>query len=303
MKKYFLEMGFWGRLFVLVTLATFLLIFTAIIGDIVAYYVFGKDAVVRMDAPVLQLLQTFMAVGLFLLPTVLMVRLCCEGSLGGNLMVSRRPRLLQLLVCIAAIIAASPLVSWLEDVNLQMSFPESMSSVENWMREREASAAKVVEKLTASPDPWNFVANLFVLAFLPGLCEEMFFRVGVQTRLFDDKTRIRGYWAVVLTAVLFSAFHLQFFGFLPRLALGVLLGIFLLLTGNVWYSILAHFVNNMVVVAAAYMTARGVEMAQPQWLATWWAALLGALATAGLVAVLYKLEKNQKNALKFRDMA
>lgn len=301
MKKYFLGLGFWGRLFAFVTLASFLLVFSAIVGDIVAFYVYGKDAMVRMDAPVLQLLQTFLAVGLFLLPPVIMVKLCCDGSWGGNLMVSRRPRLLQLLVCVAAIIAASPLVTWLEDVNLQMSLPESMSSIENWMREREASAAKVVEKLTASPDPWNFAANLFVLAFLPGLCEEMFFRVGVQTRLFDDKTRIRGYWAVALTAVLFSAFHLQFFGFLPRLALGVLLGIFLLLTGNVWYSVSAHFVNNMVVVTSAYLTARGVEMAQPQWIGTWWAALISALATAGLVAVLFNLEKKSKNALKFRD--
>ncbi len=297
MRKYFLEMGFWGRLFVFVSLATFLLVFAAIVGDIVAFYVFGKDAMVRMDAPVLQLLQTFMAVGLFLLPPVLMVRLCCDGSWGGNLMVSRRPKLLQLLVCIAAVIAASPLVSWLEDVNLQMSLPESMSSVEDWMREREASAAKTVEKLTSSPDPWCFVANILVLALLPGLCEEMFFRVGVQTRLFDDKTRIRGYWSVVLTAVLFSAFHLQFFGFLPRFALGVVLGIFLLLTGNAWYSVLAHFVNNMVVVTAAYMTARGVEMSQPQWLATWWAALLSALALSGLIVLLNKIEKKSKNAL------
>ena len=303
MKKYFLELGFWGRLFVFVTLAAFLLVFSAIVGDIVAFYVFGKDAMVRMDAPVVQLLQTFLAVGLFLLPPVLMTWLCCDGRLGDNLMVSRRPRLLQLLVCVAAIVAASPLVTWLEDVNLQMSLPESMSSIETWMREREASAAKVVEKLTASPDPWNFAANLFVLAFLPGLCEEIFFRVGVQTRLFDDKTRIRGYWAVALTAVLFSAFHLQFFGFLPRLALGVVLGIFLLLTGNVWYSVSAHFVNNMVVVTSAYLTARGVEMVQPQWIGTWWAALISALATAGLVAVLYKLEKKSKNALKFRDKA
>lgn len=294
MRKYFLEMGFWGRLFVFLTLTVFLLIGAVIFGDIVAYFIFGADAIARMDVGVVQLLQTFMAVGMFLLPSVLMVKLCCAGSLSDNLMVSKSPKLLPLTVCIATIVVATPLVSWLEEVNLQMTLPESMSAVENWMREREASAAEVVRKLTESPDTLNFAINIAILALLPGLCEELFFRVGVQTRLFDDKTHIRGYWAVVLTAVLFSALHLQFFGFLPRMVLGAVLGIMLVMTGNIWYSVLAHFFNNLCAVTIAYMEARGDEMEQPQWMDTWWMALLSAVATAAMLLLLSKIEKKSK---------
>jgi len=103
-------------------------------------------------------------------------------------MVSKPPRPLPLLVCIAAIVVSEPMVSWLEEVNMRMTLPDSMSSIEDWMREREQSAADIVRKLTAPPDTLNYIINLGVLALLPGLCEEMFFRVGVQTRLFADKT-------------------------------------------------------------------------------------------------------------------
>ena len=183
-----------------------------------------------------------------------------------------------------------------------MTLPDSMAAIENWMREREEAAGEVVRKLTESPDALNFVVNIFVLAILPGLSEEMFFRLGVQTRLFCDKTRIRGYWAVVLTAVLFSALHLQFFGFLPRVVLGAVLGIILMITGNLWYSVLAHFANNMIAVTVAYIEARGVEMVLPQWMESWWAVSLSAAATAAMLVLLYRIEKKSKNALNFREM-
>lgn len=298
MRKYFIETGFWGRLFVFMCLTVFLMLGAVIMGDILAVLIFGKDAMVAMEVPVVQFLQTFLSIGLFLLPPVFMVRLCCEGSLLDNLMVSKPPRLLPLLVCIAAMVVSEPMVSWLEEVNMRMTLPESMSALENWMREREQSAADIIRKLTESPDTLNYVTNLGVLALLPGLCEEMFFRVGVQTRLFGDKTRIRGVWAVVLTAVLFSALHLQFFGFLPRMVLGVVLGMFLLITGNVWYSIAAHFVNNMIAVTLGC----GSDVQQPQWMETWWAVLISAVATVAMLWLLWRIEKKSKNALKFREM-
>lgn len=290
MKKYFVQMGFWGRLFVLLTLTVFLMLGAIIVGEILAYFIFGREALASQTVPVMQFLQTILSIGLFLLPPVLMVKLCCEGSLRDNLMLSKPPRLLPLLVCIVAIIVSEPMVSWLEEVNMRMKLPDCMSDVENWMREREQSAADIVRKFTASPDTLNYIVNIVVLAFLPGLCEEMYFRVGMQTRLLGDKTRIRGVWAVVLTAVLFSALHLQFFGFLPRMVLGVVLGMFLLITGNAWYSITAHFVNNMIAVTLGC----GSDVQQPQWMETWWAVLMSAVATFSMLWLLWRIEKMSK---------
>ena len=302
MKNFFVGMGFWGRLFVFLSLTVFLMLGAVIMGDIIAFLVYGKDAMVRMDVPVVQMLQTFLAIGLFLLPPFFMVLLCCEGSVWDNLTVSKRPDWRLLLISVATMVVAMPMVSWLEELNSHMTLPDGMSAIEDWMRDKEDSANKLVLKLTQSPDTLNYVINIIVLALLPALCEEMYFRVGVQTRLLGDKTRIQGYLAAVLAAVLFSALHLQFFGFLPRMVLGAVLGIMLVITGNVWYSVLAHFFNNLCAVTLAYMVARGVEMEQQQWIESGWAALLSAAATAAMLVLLYRTEKISKNALKFREM-
>jgi hypothetical protein len=302
MKNFFVGMGFWGRLFVFLSLTVFLMLGAVIMGDIIAFLVYGKDAMVRMDVPVVQMLQTFLAIGLFLLPPFFMVLLCCEGSVWDNLTVSKRPDWRLLLISVATMVVAMPMVSWLEELNSHMTLPDGMSAIEDWMRDKEDSANKLVLKLTQSPDTLNYVINIIVLALLPALCEEMYFRVGVQTRLLGDKTRICGYWAAVLAAVLFSALHLQFFGFLPRMVLGAVLGIMLVITGNVWHSVVAHFVNNTFALTVSYMEARGVEMEQPKWIESWWAVLLSAVATAAMLVLLYKIEKKSKNALNFREM-
>ena len=294
MRNIFFKLGFWGRGFVLLCLTVFLLLAAIVIGELTAVFIYGRDAVAHSDVEVMLWLQSIMAIGLFLLPPVLMIKLCCEGSLWSNMMAARPPKMLPLLVCVGAIIVSAPLVSWLEDINLRMTLPECMQPVENWMRAREDAAAELVGRFTNTPDTMRYVVNILVLALLPALCEEMYFRVGVQTRLFGDKSGIRGYWAVILTAALFSALHLQFYGFLPRMVLGALLGAMLLITGNVWYSVLAHFVNNMIAVTIAYIDARGVELSQPQWMESWWMALLSGTVTVGMMLLLSNIEKKEK---------
>lgn len=302
MNKYFHAFGFWGRLYVLLILTVFLLIGSVILGEVVAYITFGQAAMKAQETSVLQLIQVFTSIGPFLLPAVIMVLLCCEGPLRSNLMMSKRFSWRSLAICIAIIIVSVPFVSWLEDVNLHMRLPDCMSAIETWMREREDAASELLKKFTDSSDVFVFIINILTLALLPGICEEMYFRVGVQTRLFCDKTRIQGYWAVILTAVLFSAIHLQFFGFLPRMVLGAILGIMLLLTGNVWYSVAAHFFNNTIALTIAYIEAHGEKVEQPQWIESWWAALLSAAAVVAMLVLLDRVEKKSKNSLIFRQM-
>jgi membrane protease YdiL (CAAX protease family) len=63
--------------------------------------------------------------------------------------------------------------------------------------------------------------------------------------------------AIFLTALLFSAFHFQFFSFLPRFFLGLLLGYLMFYGRSIWYPILAHFVNNAMGVVYYHFYARG----------------------------------------------
>jgi hypothetical protein len=74
-------------------------------------------------------------------------------------------------------------------------------------------------------------------------------------RLFTDLTK-NVHIAIIVTSIIFSAIHLQFFGFLPRMVLGMLFGYLLVWTGTIWIPIIAHLVNNGAAVILTYIAAK-----------------------------------------------
>jgi len=99
--------------------------------------------------------------------------------------------------------------------------------------------------------------NIFLIAILPALGEELFFR-GAIIRVFQDW---RGFkTAIWITAFIFSAIHLQFYGFLPRLLMGAFFGYLLLWSENLWLPVTAHFINNVVAVVFYYLKFNGYKL-------------------------------------------
>jgi len=92
--------------------------------------------------------------------------------------------------------------------------------------------------------------NILIIAILPAFGEELIFR-GVLQKILSDLFRNK-HAAVWVTALFFSAVHLQFFGFLPRLILGLAFGYLYLWSGTLWLPIIAHFVNNAVPALGAF---------------------------------------------------
>ena len=86
---------------------------------------------------------------------------------------------------------------------------------------------------------------------LTGIGEELTFR-GIIQSLVTEKSN-NHHIAIWVTAILFSAIHLQFFGFFPRMLLGAFFGYLLVWSGSIWLPIYAHFLNNSMAVVAAYM--------------------------------------------------
>lgn len=141
---------------------------------------------------------------------------------------------------------ALPCTAMLTNLNLQMQLPDTMHSVEQWMRNAENEARLTTEKLFASRSFSNLLGNLFVVAFFAAFVEEVFFRGALQRylRLMLDNRHL----TVFVVAFVFSFLHFQFYGFLPRLFLGLILGYLYEYSRNLWTSIFVHFVNNAMVV-------------------------------------------------------
>ena len=124
------------------------------------------------------------------------------------------------------------------------------AETQKWMKTMEEQAAKQIEFMFRKRTPSELFLNLVFISLFAGIGEELFFR-GVLQRLFIKITRSP--WAgIIITAIIFSAIHLQFFGFFPRFFLGILLGALYWFSGSLWTAMLAHFAYDALIIVLAY---------------------------------------------------
>ena len=142
-------------------------------------------------------------------------------------------------------IVGLPLIGLVAYLNLLVPLPE-------WMDRSEATGnAMLAGVLTFERAPELLLA-LLTVAVVPAMSEELLFRGVLQGRLLGD--RLGPHLAIWLAAALFSAVHLEFAGFLPRLLLGALLGYAYRWTGSLWIPILLHLLFNGVQVGMTYLS-------------------------------------------------
>jgi len=160
------------------------------------------------------------------------------------------------LLGILFLFAFAPCMSLISEWNANMRLPEIWRGIEEWMRMKEDEMALLTENLVMTTDLHRLLLNVVVIAILPAIGEELFFRGALQhigARIFKNE-----YVAIWVVALVFSAIHVQFYGFFPRLLLGVFFGYMVVWTKNIWTAVVAHFVNNvMVTVWAFYYATQG----------------------------------------------
>ena len=144
-----------------------------------------------------------------------------------------------------------PLNSQFIEWNSQMTFPESLSPIEKWMRAKEDQLAILTAFLTKYDTIGQLLIALFVVVLLPAFGEEMLFR-GIIQRKFTEQWN-NPHLAIWLSAAIFSAIHFQFYGFIPRMFLGALFGYLYYWSGSLWVACFAHFVNNGFVLIMMYL--------------------------------------------------
>lgn len=189
----------------------------------------------------LRLIQFITSVGTFLLPALGMAWLC-GNNLRDYLSIGKMPGITVLLYLLLAYLLLSPVINLTGYINMQMTLPEFMQPVENWMREQEKAAEEITLLLLSDSSPLRLLANIFVIAVTAAVAEEFLFRGAVQRVL--ERRIANPHLVIWITAILFSAIHLQFYGFIPRLLIGAYLGYLLLWSKNIWVPVFAHFLNN-----------------------------------------------------------
>lgn len=143
-----------------------------------------------------------------------------------------------------------PAISVITRWNEQVTLPDSLAGVESWMRQMEDAAKDLTDLFLSGETLSDLFLNLLIIAAAAAFVEEIFFRGALQQLI--EKWSRDGHVAVWAAAFIFSAIHLQFYGFFPRLIMGAVLGYLFLYSRNLWIPILYHFVNNAAVVVITY---------------------------------------------------
>lgn len=97
----------------------------------------------------------------------------------------------------------------------------------------------------------GFIAAVAVIAVTPAICEEFIFRGFLLKALSQYSHPMSG---IVLSSLLFGLFHIHPYQILPTAVLGLVIGILVWKTGSLLSGILAHGVNNFLVVGAVSRT-------------------------------------------------
>ena len=167
-----------------------------------------------------------------------------------------RIKLIPIFIVIAStlffIILNAPVIEW----NKSVSFPSFMSSFESWALLKEKQLEDLTIYLVSFDNNFEYIIGIVAIALIPGFCEEYFFRGILQKNLnFIIKNH---HAAIIISSLLFSAFHLQFYGFFPRLFLGIFFGYLFYWSGSLIYPVIAHAFNNFLSLTVFYVASSGV---------------------------------------------
>lgn len=182
------------------------------------------------------------------------------------------------------VLAFMPVNALVMEWNLGLDFGPISPAFHEWASAKEEELRQLTEQLTRFESVGGLLAGLLVIAVLPALGEELVFRGIIQRRLYTLVGNPHA--AIWIAALAFSAIHIQFFGFFPRLLLGALFGYLYYWSGNLWYPVFAHFVNNGFTLLMLYLHQQGnVEMDIESIETVPWSLALAALI--GCAALLY----------------
>ncbi len=264
-------------------------LFATIIGSFIVGFItlkFGANS-----TPALRIATILQDVIIFILPAIATAMLITRLP-ATFLAIDKTSKYKNYLLTILTMLVSIPAMNFIIEWNASMQFPESIKGLENWMRNSENNAAIMVKTLLGQPDIPNLLMSILIVGVLAGLSEELFFRGALQKILLSKPMNI--HIAIWVTAFIFSAIHMQFYGFIPRLLLGAFFGYLVVWSGSLWLPIVAHAFNNITTVFVTWLYNKGCIDSDPNQLGASMTpldtivAITSVIATIGMIIYLKK---------------
>jgi membrane protease YdiL (CAAX protease family) len=231
-------------------------------------------------------LQFLSTACIFFLPTLAFAFVCKSEpiqSLGFNKHVSIFQIMIAFLIMFTANLLADPLQ------NISKELITGFTSLQHIADSLENAYEDQVLMFSTMHTPWEWIVALFIMALLPAVFEEVFFRGALQNVLIEWWKR--PVLAIIATSIIFSLIHSSIYLFLSRALLGFVLGWIYERTRNLWINIIAHFLNNALALGmmyAASKTSKAPSLQDTEFKVDTWLAIIAAFALFGLFKLLDK---------------
>ncbi len=288
--------NYWGQLGVLLAFAGLGLVIGGIVSlipligkihmkDLVSATSFMDRLLVPENAALLRWMQFLSTLFLFFLP-VFLYALVCHQKPFLHLGFKHELNIQSFILVALIMFAGLPLVSSLQDITEMLPWSKEMLLQFKAAENEYNRQVIVIARMNNFAD---YLISVFIIALLPAIFEETLFRGGIQNLL--SRWFRMPVLAIVITALLFSAVHGSYLGFLSRFALGFLLGWIYYRTGNIWLNIFGHFFNNAIAVTSLYLVSKPgkpVDISKmDEHLPVW----IGAISIGVIILLCYYFEK------------
>lgn len=253
-----------NRLVLLITLVLGFMLFSTLFGILLLVPFYGSGILDLLTSPdynnpsvvsAMKVLQIMNMAGGLLLPAWVYLWFVTPDDEKLSVFNKPGPPILVAL-SIVLVLLAQPLIGLTGEINAMLALPEWLSFIEDWMKNSEIQGELITEAFLATTSVGGLATNIFMIALLPAFAEELLFR-GVLAGLFRRWTNSI-HLAVFISAFIFAAIHLQFYGFLPRFLLGAVFGYLFFWSGSLWLPIAAHLANNLLSVVVEFLFRKGI---------------------------------------------
>lgn len=237
----------------LVLLLAITLFFTLLLSPIIALLTYAHPT----DIGALKLSQLILSIGVIVLPPFMLAYLISFNSLFFLHLDKTSVNWKEVFCVVLFMILIIPFINLLGDLNHHLVLPKIFTGLETWMKDSEEQATQLTEKFLNTHTIPGLFSNIFLIAIIPAIGEELYFRGALQGVIQQRIGITKSIW---ITAIIFSTIHFQFYGFLPRMLMGAFFGYLIFWSENIWLPIVGHFTNNVIAIIFYYLKFNGHKL-------------------------------------------
>lgn len=221
-------------------------------GSILTLLIFGLD-IKSANVNAMRLMTIGGQIMFILLPALVFAKLIYEDV--GTIIRFKLPSFKEIVVFIVGMILITPLLQtylYVQNflINLLAEKYVVVEKIKSILDQLDKLVTETYSDLLRSETVFEASFIVIVVAVVPSICEEVFFRGYVQKSF---EFRIKPVWAALITAIFFALYHFNPYGLIALLALGFFFGYSAYISGSIFIPLLLHFLNNFIAVMTYFI--------------------------------------------------